>query len=282
MGQMLRSRYEGIASLHDRLLSERSYCPTYNMLQVSGSSRDGVSVPHSAPMCGARWPRRAFSQPNPLYYGEQQMKKLLTIIAGLLLSFNVYAGGQPCTALFGSPCSQSQGQDQGQAQKQGQAQGQAQGQSQAQKASAAAASKANAAALGVGVAGAAAGVIYAPNIAAAKIPDNSAIAPNPSAAPPSAACWIGASVTAAVMEFGIGVSGMEWDPICGLWLAAQQVDGPPQKEAATAAFCMTMKKANVNSVTCTKWHEDQTEYLVGLDSNNRADVVFSPSGGYGR
>lgn len=107
----------------------------------------------------------------------------------------------------------------------------------------------------------------------AKIPDPSAIAPNPHAAPPSASCWIGASVTAAVSEFGIGVSGMEWDPICGLWLAAQQVEGEAQNEATTAAFCMTMEKAGVKNKTCDGWKEGQYTH-VALDPDNRAAVVY--------
>lgn len=193
------------------------------------------------------------------------MKTILSILTLLSLIF-IWTG-----ANAGGLQDQAQGQGQAQGQLQGQKQGQGQGQGQQQ----------GQAALGVGVAGAAAGVIYAPNIAAAKIPDPAAMAPNPHAAPPSASCWIGASVTAAISEFGIGVSGMEWDPICGLWLAAQQVAGEPQKEAATAAYCMTMAKAKVQSRSCVNWDKDQTlmETLVALDPDNRARVTFDGSGG---
>jgi hypothetical protein len=183
------------------------------------------------------------------------VKKILLLIPLLFLPL---ASNAQCNAAFGSPCTQDQ--------LQGQAPGQAQGQAQGQ------------AAIGVGVSGS--GVVYAPNIAAAKIPNPAAMAPNPNAAPPSASCWIGASVTAAISEFGIGVSGMEWDPICGLWLAAQQVAGEPQKEAATAAYCMTMAKAKVQSVSCVDWSKDQTlmANLITLDPDNRASVNFSGSG----
>lgn len=187
------------------------------------------------------------------------MKKLLTAIALLLLTPLAY--GQ-CQGLGVVDC---------QTQEQLQAQAQAQLQAQQQ------------AAIAASVAGAAAGINYAPNVAAPKIPKPAAMAPNPSAAPPSASCWIGASVTAAVSEFGIGVSGMEWDAICGLWLAAQQVAGEPQKEAATAAFCMTMEKAKVQSVSCVNWSKDQTlmANLIELDPDHRANVSFSGSGSNG-
>lgn len=193
---------------------------------------------------------------------EATMKRYALAFILLMFTPFAYAGGL-------------QDQQQGQGQAQGQAQGQLQGQAQKAKAQAAAG------ALAVSGSG-----IYAPNTGA-DIPDPAAMAPNPHAAPPSASCWIGASVTAAVSEFGIGVSGMEWDPICGLWLAAQQVAGEPQKEAATAAFCMTMEKANVQSVACVDWSKDQTlmANLVELDPNNRANVDASLTGtrgGWGR
>lgn len=177
------------------------------------------------------------------------MRKILLLLI-MFVPFGVNAGGL-------------------QDQQQGQGQLQAQGQGQHQKASAKA--------IGVGVGVAGAGVNYAPNVSN-DIPEQ-AIAPNPHAAPPSASCWIGASITAAVSEFGIGISGMEWDPICGLWLAAQQVEGEPQNEAATAAFCMTMEKAEVASLTCKDWAETQ-EAAVRLDPDHRADIDASITGNH--
>lgn len=172
------------------------------------------------------------------------MKNILLLIPLLFLPVGASAGGD-CVAGFGSPCSDNN----------------------------IAASKASA------KSGAVAGLVYAPSVAAAKIPEQ-AIAPNPHAAPPSASCWIGASITAAVSEFGIGISGMEWDPICGLWLAAQQVDGEPQNEAATAAFCMTMEKAEVASATCKGWEESQLA-AVRLDQDHRANISADITGGDG-
>lgn len=104
-----------------------------------------------------------------------------------------------------------------------------------------------------------------------------AIAPNPSAPPPSAQCRYGWSVTGAVVEFGMGVTGSDWDEICGLWLAAQQTTGEAKSEAASAAFCLTMKKAKVASPTCASWDKGQGELRVEMNQNQAA-VVFGGAG----
>ena len=104
-----------------------------------------------------------------------------------------------------------------------------------------------------------------------------AIAPNPIAPPPSAQCRYGWSVTGAVVEFGVGVTGSDWDEICGLWLAAQQTEGTAKLEATSAAFCLTMKKARVASPTCAMWDKGQGELKVVLNKNQAA-VVFGGAG----
>lgn len=110
-----------------------------------------------------------------------------------------------------------------------------------------------------------------------------AIAPNPSAPAPSAQCRFGWSLTGAGVGFGAGVTGSEWDEICGLWLAAQQVTGEARKEAAAAAFCLTMKKASVKSPTCVDWEGGQgmTKTEVALDRELRPDVIFGGAGSDG-
>jgi len=111
--------------------------------------------------------------------------------------------------------------------------------------------------------------------------DNAAIAPNPSAPAPSAQCRFGWSVTGAVIDFGAGITGSEWDEICGLWLAAQQTTGTAKNEAAAAAFCLTMKKAKVKSPTCDTW--DQGQMVVKVEMNdNQAEIVFGGAGTGGR
>ena len=112
---------------------------------------------------------------------------------------------------------------------------------------------------------------------AAKIPDPAAIAPNPSAHAPSAQCRYGWSVTGAVTAFGAGISGSEWDEICGLWMAAQQTTGAARDEAAAAAFCLTMKRSGVHSPTCAEWLRGQGEAEVVMNSND-ADIVFTGAG----
>jgi hypothetical protein len=84
-------------------------------------------------------------------------------------------------------------------------------------------------------------------------------------------------VTGAVVEFGVGVTGSDWDEICGLWLAAQQTTGDAKAEAASAAFCLTMKKAQVASPTCASWDKGQGELKVVLNQNQAA-VVFGGAG----
>ena len=111
--------------------------------------------------------------------------------------------------------------------------------------------------------------------------DNAAIAPNPSAPAPSAQCRFGWSVTGAVIDFGAGITGSEWDEICGLWLAAQQTTGSAKDEAAAAAFCLTMRKAKVKSPTCDTW--DQGQMVVKVEMNdNQAEIVFGGVGSGGR
>lgn len=113
------------------------------------------------------------------------------------------------------------------------------------------------------------------------------VAPNPNAHPPSAQCRFGESATLGVQEFGFGYSGSFWDRICGLWLAAQQTTGAPSEEAATAAFCLTMRDAGVQSPTCVGWSTQQgtlemeAAKRVKLNSN-QATVVFggASSGGW--
>ena len=112
---------------------------------------------------------------------------------------------------------------------------------------------------------------------AAKIPDPAAIAPNPSAPPPSAQCRFGWGVTGAGVAFGAGITASEWDEICGLWLAAQQTTGEAKSEAAAAAFCLTMKKAKVHSPTCETWKAGQGQAEVVMN-DNRANVSFGGAG----
>lgn len=101
--------------------------------------------------------------------------------------------------------------------------------------------------------------------------------------PPSAQCRFGLGAQFGVQEFGIGVSGSEWDRICGLWLAAQQTTGDASNEAATAAYCLTMKDAEVHSETCASWENGQNlakNRAVALN-DERAVVVFGGSGNGG-
>ncbi len=113
--------------------------------------------------------------------------------------------------------------------------------------------------------------------------DAAAIAPNPSAPAPSAQCRFGWSVTGAAVPFGAGITASEWDEICGLWLAAQQVTGEARREAAAAAFCLTMKKAKVKSPTCVDWANGQgmTTTEVALDPQQRPSIDFGGVGSYG-
>lgn len=107
--------------------------------------------------------------------------------------------------------------------------------------------------------------------------DAAAIAPNPSAPPPSAQCRFGWGVTGAGVGFGAGITASEWDEICGLWLAAQQTTGEAKREAAAAAFCLTMKKAKVQSPTCKDWEQGQGVLAVEMN-DNKAAVVFGGVG----
>lgn len=100
---------------------------------------------------------------------------------------------------------------------------------------------------------------------------------------PSAQCRFGWGVQFGVQEFGIGGSGSEWDRICGLWMAAQQTTGDPSNEAATAAFCLTMKDAEVHSETCAAWENGQNlakNKVVGL-TEERGNIIFGGSGNGG-
>lgn len=107
--------------------------------------------------------------------------------------------------------------------------------------------------------------------------DAAAIAPNPSAHAPSAQCRYGWSVTGAGVGFGAGVSASEWDDICGLWMAAQQTTGDARQEAASAAFCLTMKRSKVSSKVCEAWEMGQGKAPVAMNTNE-ADIVFGGAG----
>ena len=104
-----------------------------------------------------------------------------------------------------------------------------------------------------------------------------AIAPNPSAHAPSAQCRYGWSVTGAGVGFGAGISASEWDDICGLWMAAQQTTGDARQEAASAAFCLTMKRSKVSSKVCEAWEMGQGKAAVAMNSNDAA-IVFTGAG----
>jgi len=104
--------------------------------------------------------------------------------------------------------------------------------------------------------------------------DAAAVSPNPSAHAPSAQCRYGTSVTGAGIGFGAGISVSDWDRICGLWMAAQQTTGTAQKEAAAAAFCLTMQDAGVHSKVCEEWNKGQGEAEVAMNGNE-AKIVFS-------
>ncbi len=104
-----------------------------------------------------------------------------------------------------------------------------------------------------------------------------AIAPNPSAHAPSAQCRYGWSVTGAGVGFGAGISASEWDDICGLWMAAQQTTGDARQEAASAAFCLTMKRSKVSSEVCKAWEMGQGKAAVAMNSND-ATIVFTGAG----
>jgi hypothetical protein len=103
--------------------------------------------------------------------------------------------------------------------------------------------------------------------------DAAAIAPNPMAHSPSAQCRYGTSVTGAAVGFGAGISVSDWDRICGLWMAAQQTTGAAQKEAAAAAFCLTMQDAKVHSEVCVAWEKGQGQADVAMNTNE-AQIVF--------
>lgn len=107
--------------------------------------------------------------------------------------------------------------------------------------------------------------------------DAAAIAPNPSAHAPSAQCRYGWSVTGAGVGFGAGISASEWDDICGLWMAAQQTTGDARQEAASAAFCLTMKRSKVSSKVCEAWEMGQGEAAVAMNDNDAA-IVFTGAG----
>ncbi len=107
--------------------------------------------------------------------------------------------------------------------------------------------------------------------------DAAAIAPNPSAHAPSAQCRYGWSVTGAGVGFGAGISASEWDDICGLWMAAQQTTGDARQEAASAAFCLTMKRSKVSSKVCEAWVLGQGKAAVAMNSND-ATIVFTGAG----
>lgn len=107
--------------------------------------------------------------------------------------------------------------------------------------------------------------------------DAAAIAPNPSAHAPSAQCRYGWSVTGAGVGFGAGISASEWDDICGLWMAAQQTTGDARQEAASAAFCLTMKRSKVSSKVCEAWEMGQGEAAVAMNDND-ATIVFTGAG----
>lgn len=111
--------------------------------------------------------------------------------------------------------------------------------------------------------------------------DAAAIAPNPSAHAPSAQCRYGWSVTGAGVGFGAGISASEWDDICGLWMAAQQTTGDARQEAASAAFCLTMKRSKVSSKVCEAWEMGQGKAEVAMNEN-QADIVFGGVGTGGR
>ncbi len=111
--------------------------------------------------------------------------------------------------------------------------------------------------------------------------DPAAIPPNPSAPAPSAQCRYGWSVTGGAAPFGAGITASEWDEICGLWMAAQQTTGEARREAAAAAFCLTMKKAKVKSPTCEDWHEGQGVLAVEFDKSNPGSVRFGGVGSGG-
>ncbi len=111
--------------------------------------------------------------------------------------------------------------------------------------------------------------------------DAAAIAPNPSAHAPSAQCRYGTSVTGAGIGFGAGISVSDWDEICGLWMAAQQTTGDARREAAAAAFCLTMKKAKVHSPTCAEWEGGQGVVKVQMDKANPGSVRFGGVGSGG-
>lgn len=174
------------------------------------------------------------------------------------------------------PPQHNQAQAQYQAQKQAQKQAQLQLQLQKAQATAKAAAAAKASA---GAAAKAKSGDSSSSLATGSVSyDAAAIAPNPSAPPPSAQCRYGWSITGAVVEFGAGITGSDWDEICGLWLAAQQTTGDAKVEAASAAFCLTMKKAKVMSPTCAMWDQGQGELRVTM-SENRAAISFGGVGG---
>ena len=118
--------------------------------------------------------------------------------------------------------------------------------------------------------------------APAKAPDIPPIVASATAAPPSAQCRFGWGGQFGVQEFGFGISGSDWDRICGLWLAAQQTTGTASNEAATAAYCLTMQDAKVHSATCADWENGQNLAMAEkVKLNDRgATVVFGGSSGW--
>jgi hypothetical protein len=64
-------------------------------------------------------------------------------------------------------------------------------------------------------------------------------------------------------------------------MAAQQTTGDARQEAASAAFCLTMKRSKVSSEVCKTWEMGQGKAAVAMNEN-QAEIVFGGVGTGGR
>lgn len=125
----------------------------------------------------------------------------------------------------------------------------------------------------------------APNatIAGDEAPNIPPVVASATAHQPSAQCRYGLGGQFGVQEFGFGLSTSQWDEICGLWMAAQLTTGVASNQAATAAYCLTFKKAGVSNATCADWDNGQNMAMAKEveQGERKAHVVFGGSGNGG-
>lgn len=120
-------------------------------------------------------------------------------------------------------------------------------------------------------------------IEGAEAPNIPPVVASANAHQPSAQCRYGLGAQFGVQEFGLGLSTSQWDEICGLWMAAQLTEGEASNQAATAAYCLTFKKAGVSNATCADWDNGQNMAMAKKveQGEHRGQVVFGGSGSGG-